>query len=41
MPIETTPGGHGPKSGRTRLGKGGARIDARSLNGDVVLRSRT
>jgi hypothetical protein len=39
MAIETTPGGFGPKSGRARLGNGGARIRAESINGNVDVRS--
>ena len=41
MAIETTPGGFGPKSGRARLGNGGAKIRAESINGNVELRSGT
>lgn len=39
MAIETVPMGIGPKSGRARLGKGGAHIEAKTMNGDVVLRT--
>ncbi len=41
MSIETPPGGFGPKNGRARLGNGGAKIRARSINGDVELRTGT
>ena len=39
MPLETTPGGFGPKSGHARLGKGGPKLEARSLNGNVDLKT--
>lgn len=39
MTIDTLPMGIGPKTGRARLGKGGARIEAKTMNGDVVLRT--
>jgi hypothetical protein len=38
MQISTTPGGFGPKSGRAHVGGGGARIRARTINGDVALK---
>jgi hypothetical protein len=39
MAIQTTPGGFGPKSGKARLGNGGARVQAKSINGNVEVRS--
>lgn len=38
MSIATTPGGWGPKNGQARLGKGGPRIQIRSINGNVEIR---
>ncbi len=35
MTIHSTPGGFGPKSGAGRIGSGGARIEAKTTNGNV------
>lgn len=37
--VDSVPMGIGPKEGHARLGKGGPKIEAHTLNGDVVLRS--
>ena len=39
MAIDAVPGGFGPKSGHARLGKGGARIDAHTTNGNVEIKT--
>jgi hypothetical protein len=39
LAITSTPGGFGPKSGTGRIGSGGPRIEAKTLNGNVELRS--
>lgn len=39
MDVESTPMGIGPKSGRGTVGKGGARISAQTMNGNVDVRS--
>ncbi|HEY2510453.1 MAG TPA: hypothetical protein VGI39_06345 [Polyangiaceae bacterium] len=35
MRVSSVPGGYGPKSGSATIGKGGPKIQARSINGDV------
>jgi hypothetical protein len=37
--IETTPIGIGPKSGHATLGRGGVRISAQTMNGDIDVRA--
>jgi len=39
MAIDSVPGGFGPKSGRARLGRGGAHVDAHTINGNVEIRT--
>jgi DUF4097 and DUF4098 domain-containing protein YvlB len=35
--ISSTPGGFGPKSGRARVGRGGAEVQASTMNGNIEL----
>lgn len=35
MAIDTLPFGYGPKSGRATLGRGGPRVEASTVNGDI------
>jgi hypothetical protein len=39
LAIESTPGGFGPKSAKGKIGSGGAHLQARTINGNVDLRS--
>jgi hypothetical protein len=39
MTIESTPGGFGPKNGKGKIGSGGPKLEAKTINGNVEIRT--